>query len=55
MAGGARELVVMRPFAYSVGRNRSDAHPAIHNVATFDELQDAWLSARHDRPKNEAP
>ena len=47
--------LVAAPFAYSAGRDRTDAHSQVHNVGTFDELQDAWLSARHDRPKAQAP
>ena len=43
------------PFAYSFGRNRADVHPQVHRADSFNELQDAWLSARHDRPKDEAP
>lgn len=45
----------MSAFAYSLGRNRADAHPQVRNAASFDELQDGVLSARHDRPKEEAP
>jgi hypothetical protein len=43
------------PFAYSTGRNRTDAHPQVRRADTFDNLQDAWLSDRHDRPKDDAP
>jgi KaiC/GvpD/RAD55 family RecA-like ATPase len=44
-----------RNFAYSIGRNREDAHPQRREARSFDELQDAILCARHDRPKDEAP
>ena len=32
-----------------------EADAIVKGVAPFDELQDAWLSARHERSKDEAP
>jgi hypothetical protein len=50
-----REASARQDFAYSLGRDREDAHPQRHEAASFDELQDAILLARHDRPKDQAP
>jgi hypothetical protein len=42
-------------FRFSRGRNSRDTHPATITVDSFDDFQDAILSARHSEPKADAP